>query len=81
MQDVQVTRHNSDKGEPTLLHDVRVVWVKTFCQRYQDWLPSPDRQAKEEGCIGPYYFDVMRYVAHGVSFELFSLSLELNPDP
>jgi hypothetical protein len=34
MQDVQVTRHNSDEGEPALLHDMRIMWIKTFSQRY-----------------------------------------------
>jgi len=47
MQDVQVARYSSHKGESDLLHGVRVLWVQAVRLCYQDGLPSASWSEKE----------------------------------
>lgn len=40
MQDLQVSRHYSRQGEPTVLYDVRVLWISYVSFYYRKWCVS-----------------------------------------
>jgi hypothetical protein len=49
MQDMQEPRHTLDKGEPHLLHVVRVVRFAAVCERDQEWFPGASWAPAEDG--------------------------------
>lgn len=67
MQDLQVSRHYSRQGEPTVLYDLRVVWISYvfFCDHKlcahvlsrtirvcnQDWFPGANWK-EDQGGVG-----------------------------
>jgi hypothetical protein len=48
LQDVQITRYPANKGDAYLLHDLRILWLPTFRQRYQEWFPGPSHQEEQK---------------------------------
>jgi translation initiation factor 2 beta subunit (eIF-2beta)/eIF-5 len=51
VQNVQVARYPSHKGESDLLHGVRVLWVQAVRLCYQDGLPSTSWSEKEGSSV------------------------------
>lgn len=45
---MQITRHPPHKGEPYILHVLRVMWLTTIGQRHQERLPGPGRKEEQE---------------------------------
>lgn len=48
MQNMQIARHPSYQRKPYLLYGLRVLWVKAFRKRDQDWFPSTSRKEEQE---------------------------------
>lgn len=48
MQDVQVSRHSSDKGKPYFLHGLRVLWLPAVSECRQDRVPGSGWQTQQK---------------------------------
>ncbi|CAL1710201.1 unnamed protein product [Somion occarium] len=48
LQDMQITRYTPHEGESYLLHVLRILWIETFGQPYQDRFPGTGRKEKQK---------------------------------
>lgn len=70
MQDLQVARYAPVEGEPSVLHDMRVMWLSTIRQRHQDWFPGSSREAEVDQAGHLDLFLVLLHCDIRISHEL-----------
>jgi hypothetical protein len=54
MQDMQISRHASDKRDTYLVHHLRILWVTTIRFRHQSWIPGPSWKEEETAGVMIY---------------------------